>query len=146
MFFLAATLVGWIGDFEPTDLYVHGAWPQLVRIESQGHSSELCCCGLAGRRNRLLAAWRIAARHANVGSTTLSAYVVAEHRLVMIRLNSGCVSFVCENARGLDNHWICKPFNLARGLDTVISNNLACLLRLSESGPKVRIVSRSGND
>jgi len=91
----------------------------------------------------LLAAWRIAARLANVGSATLSAYVVA---LVLIRLNSGCVSFVCENARGLDNHWICKPFNLARGLDTVISNNLACLLRLSESGPKVRIVSRSGND
>jgi len=38
---------------------------------------------------------------------------------------------------GLDNHWICKPFNLARGLDTVISKDLACLLRLSESGPKV---------
>jgi len=41
------------------------------------------------------------------------------------------------NFSGLDNHWICKPFNLARGLDTLISKDLSCLLRLSESGPKV---------
>ncbi|KAI8791781.1 tubulin--tyrosine ligase protein 12 [Biomphalaria glabrata] len=39
--------------------------------------------------------------------------------------------------RGLDNFWICKPWNLARGLDTYISKNLAQIVRLPDSGPKV---------
>ncbi|XP_075982717.1 tubulin tyrosine ligase-like 12 [Anticarsia gemmatalis] len=38
---------------------------------------------------------------------------------------------------GLDNHWICKPYNLARGLDTYISDNLDFLCRLPLTGPKV---------
>ncbi|XP_048829046.1 tubulin--tyrosine ligase-like protein 12 isoform X1 [Brienomyrus brachyistius] len=39
--------------------------------------------------------------------------------------------------RGLDNHWICKPWNLARGLDTHISSDLNYIIRQRESTPKV---------
>jgi tubulin--tyrosine ligase-like protein 12 len=42
-----------------------------------------------------------------------------------------------REAHGIDNHWICKPWNLARGLDTHISQNLNFLLRLPFSGPKI---------
>ncbi|KAK4884255.1 hypothetical protein RN001_000526 [Aquatica leii] len=39
--------------------------------------------------------------------------------------------------RGLNNHWIIKPYNLARGLDTHITNNLNYILRLPATGPKI---------
>lgn len=56
-------------------------------------------------------------------------------------LNSELVKFVSyyhqRELSDLDNHWICKPFNLARGLDTHISKNLDFIVRLPSTGPKI---------
>ncbi|XP_017465473.1 PREDICTED: tubulin--tyrosine ligase-like protein 12 [Rhagoletis zephyria] len=40
-------------------------------------------------------------------------------------------------AKGLDNHWIVKPWNLARGMDTHISDNIVQIVRLPITGPKI---------
>ena len=45
--------------------------------------------------------------------------------------------FQNRDAKDLDNHWIIKPFNLARSLDTHITNNLSQIVRLSQTGPKI---------
>ncbi|XP_015591188.1 tubulin--tyrosine ligase-like protein 12 [Cephus cinctus] len=42
-----------------------------------------------------------------------------------------------RESKGLENHWICKPWNLARGLDTHVTNNLFYILRLPSTGPKI---------
>ncbi|XP_011301933.1 tubulin--tyrosine ligase-like protein 12 [Fopius arisanus] len=45
--------------------------------------------------------------------------------------------FQNREIKELDNHWICKPWNLARGLDIHPTNNLNHILRLPSTGPKV---------
>lgn len=42
-----------------------------------------------------------------------------------------------RDEKELDNHWIIKPWNLARGLDTYISKSLAQIVRLQPTGPKI---------
>lgn len=45
--------------------------------------------------------------------------------------------FKARAGKNLDNHWICKPWNLARGLDITITKNLYHILRLRCTGPKI---------
>lgn len=45
--------------------------------------------------------------------------------------------FQNREAKGLDNHWIIKPWNLARSLDTHITSSLSQIVRLSQTSPKI---------
>ncbi|GFY37784.1 tubulin--tyrosine ligase-like protein 12, partial [Trichonephila inaurata madagascariensis] len=56
---------------------------------------------------------------------------------LMIELPQFISYFQNREKRHLDNTWICKPFNLARGLDIYISDNLTQIIRLSEIRPMV---------
>lgn len=48
------------------------------------------------------------------------------------------VSFYqARDEKELDNHWIIKPWNLARGLDTYICKNISEIVRLQPTGPKI---------
>lgn len=56
-------------------------------------------------------------------------------------LQSELVQFVSyfqnREAQGLDNHWIVKPWNLSRGLETIITSNVAEIVKLRNALPKV---------
>lgn len=60
---------------------------------------------------------------------------------VTFNLNTEMAKFVSyfqnREAKDLDNHWIVKPWNLARGLDMQITKNLPHILRLPTTGPKI---------
>ncbi|VTJ86885.1 Hypothetical predicted protein [Marmota monax] len=45
--------------------------------------------------------------------------------------------FQQRERRGEDNHWICKPWNLARSLDTHVTRSLPSIIRHRECTPKV---------
>ncbi|XP_055678285.1 tubulin--tyrosine ligase-like protein 12 [Lutzomyia longipalpis] len=56
-------------------------------------------------------------------------------------LNTELIQFASyfqhREARQLNNHWICKPWNLARGLDMHITNDIGHIMRLPATGPKI---------
>ena len=45
--------------------------------------------------------------------------------------------FLKRQETGQDNHWILKPINMSRGMDSCVTNNLDCVIRMMETGPKV---------
>lgn len=60
---------------------------------------------------------------------------------ITFNLNMEMAKFVSyfqnREEKELDNYWIIKPWNLARGLDMQITDNLTHILRLPTTGPKI---------
>lgn len=85
--------------------------------------------GIVGRRAAL--------EHHNVATLeTYPAWLPTTYNL-STELREFVAYYQRRSAKGLDNHWIIKPWNLARGLDTYITNNIKQIVRLPATGPKI---------
>ncbi|XP_059610380.1 tubulin--tyrosine ligase-like protein 12 [Phlebotomus argentipes] len=80
---------------------------------------------------------RVAPQHSN--ANTLETY--PKWLPTTFNLNTELIQFVSyyqqREAQNLDNHWICKPWNLARGLDMHITSDIGHIMRLPATGPKI---------
>uniref|UniRef100_A0A7N0TS93 Tubulin--tyrosine ligase-like protein 12 SET-like domain-containing protein n=1 Tax=Kalanchoe fedtschenkoi TaxID=63787 RepID=A0A7N0TS93_KALFE len=52
-------------------------------------------------------------------------------------LSSMIGDYFIRKKDGLDNLWILKPWNMARTIDTTVTDDLSAIIRLMETGPKI---------
>lgn len=77
----------------------------------------------------------------NLAKTVRAAYGYTDHiQMTYIlddELNAFVGEFVERMRKGEENFWILKPHNLARSMDTVVTDNLGMIIRYMETGPKI---------
>ncbi|KAK8941396.1 hypothetical protein KSP39_PZI010127 [Platanthera zijinensis] len=53
------------------------------------------------------------------------------------RLSQLIGDYLTRKRDGLDNLWILKPWNMARTIDTTVTDDISAIVRLMETGPKI---------